>query len=130
MKRLLLLLGGLLVLSVPAWADGPLAGCPIVPETAPFGLSPLARPGQTSHYAGGYVGGGSLLRGSGRASDEGIFGWDYVGPQRFAHRLFLGWSHGRKVPAGGSYKTDGPEVLDVFSLRPLRHIHPHSGVDE
>jgi hypothetical protein len=130
MKRLVLLLGGLLALNGLTRADALPAECPIAPETAPLELSPLARPAQTPHYAGGYVGGGSLLRGSGRASDEGIFGWDYVGPQRFAHRIFLGWSHGRKVPAGGSYKTDGPEVPDVFSWRPLRHIHPHSGVDE
>jgi hypothetical protein len=132
-RQVLVLLGlvacGMVADSSTASAEPPVA-FPTQASNHPIGVSCLAKPAQTPHYVGGYVGGGSLFRGTPRASDEGIFGWDYLGVRRLPHRIFLGWSHGRKQPAGGQYKTDGPEVLDVFTLRPVRRVHKHGASDE
>ena len=69
-----------------------------------------AIPSNTRHYSGYYVGGSAPYFGEGRTSEEGTFGWDYLGlviPKRVA----LNWTHGRRYQAGGgTYKTDGPKL--------------------
>lgn len=90
------------------------AGCP-------QSVAPWAVPGQTSHYAVGYVGGACLGRkGEPRNSDEGVFGWDYAGRSWNPGRVFLNWCHFGKQPQPGPYKSDGPHVPDVFSIKPIQ----------
>jgi hypothetical protein len=72
------------------------------------GVSCLARPSESPHDVGYYVGGGAPCRGDHRLPDEGTWGWDYGGcliPSRVA----LLWSHGRHFHGGvGAYRTVGP----------------------
>lgn len=87
-------------------------------------ISPHAEPSYTGVDNGYTVGGGSLrhLGGHPRCPEEGTWGWDYVGGHLPRH-VFLQWNHGRRVQAGtGAYKTDGPEVPDIFAAKPLRAL--------
>jgi len=79
-----------------------------------------ARPGVGPKQAGGYVGGGCLFRGGPRGPEDGTWGWDYVGKGKYPGRIFLGWcACGVRKPSG-PYKTDGPEVVDVFAIKPIK----------
>jgi hypothetical protein len=83
-------------------------------------IAPWARPGRSPKEMPGLIGGSRPLRGDGPiAPSEGVFGYDYVG---FGSpgRVFLGWGHDPVSPRMGSYRTDGPRVFDVFSIRPVR----------
>jgi hypothetical protein len=86
-------------------------------------ISKCAQPGRTSKFDVGYIGGGCLGgHGEGRGAMDGTFGWDYVGClcRRPAH-VFLNWCHCKDCqPERGPYKTDGPHVPDIFSLRPIK----------
>ena len=95
----------------------------------PMCIAPWARPGISPREAGGLVGGGTSFRQAGPSYCDGTWGWDYVGPCAKFHHIFLGWSYDRKHPARpGSYKTDGPPVVDVFAEKPLRHaVERHRG---
>lgn len=111
--------------AAPAWADipAPYTGCEHTPEQAgyPPCVSACARCGRTDKYALGYIGGGCVgCRGEGRQLDEGTFGWDYAGHWR-PGRVFLNWCHCGKSPPQGPYKTDGPNVPDVFSVHPVKN---------
>lgn len=98
----------------------------------PQELSPLAHPGRTPRYGGGYVGGGRLAlffrTPDGRdVVHDGTWGWDYVGVAgRRPGHVFLDWWHDRpRQPMPGPYRTDGPHVPDVVALHPLRRLlHP------
>src|SRR3954447_19632443 len=79
-----------------------------------------AVPGVSPMETGGYVGGGCLFRRGPRGPEDGTWGWDYVGKGNHPGRIFLGWCGcGREKP-GGTYKTDGPPVPDVFSVKPIK----------
>ena len=72
----------------------------------PRALSPHAIPTNGPSYQGYYVGGGSPWSGGPRQTDEGTWGWDYVGTH-LPRNVFLGWNHGQRYQGGtGSYKTD------------------------
>lgn len=94
-------------------------------------VAPWAIPGVTRFQTGGYVGGGSLHGNNVRAKGpfvapgptrDGTFGWDFAGFKMRPGRVFLAPS---ADPSRGSmiarnYRTDGPHVFDVFTLRPFR----------
>jgi hypothetical protein len=68
----------------------------------------------------GTVGGSIPHGGDGPiAPFDGVFGYDYVGYGP-PGRVFLGWAHDPVRPRMGPYRTDGPRVFDVFSIRPVR----------
>lgn len=81
-------------------------------------VSPLSMPSFTSHYRGGYVGGGVAHGGDLPCPHEGTWGWDYTGLRPRGSRIFNGWSHGRRAQGGfGSYATDGPRPLEALKER-------------
>jgi hypothetical protein len=93
----------------------------------PAGPPPVAWwavPGRTPADQGGYVGGGGgVLRGEPRASDEGTWGWDYQGSLGL-HRIWLSWNHGWRYQGGrGAYRTDGHPVYNIFASPPLPEKH-------
>lgn len=77
-------------------------------------ISPLAKPTESPHEIGYYVGGGARQRssrGEPRHPQEGIWGTDYAGLIIPKH-VQLGWWHGRRYQGGtGSYATEGPRIL-------------------
>lgn len=77
-------------------------------------ISPLAKPTESPHELGYYVGGGARQRShhaDHRRSAEGVFGTDYRGIVIPKH-VELGWWHGRRSQGGsGAYRVDGPRVL-------------------
>jgi hypothetical protein len=82
------------------------AGCPQC-------ISPLAKPTESSHEIGYYVGGGARersRRGECRLPHEGIWGTDYAGLLIHKH-VELGWAHGRNASGTGTYSPDGPRVV-------------------
>jgi hypothetical protein len=83
-------------------------------------IASWARPSQTPKYMPGYIG-GSIAHGGDFpiAPWDGVFGYDYVGHGP-PGRVFLGWAHDPVNPRMGSYRTDGPRVFDIFSIRPVR----------
>ena len=77
-------------------------------------ISRLAKPTESPHEFGYYVGGGARersRRGECRMPHEGVWGTDYSGVLIPKH-VDLGWWHGRRAQGGtGSYATDGPRIL-------------------
>ena len=66
------------------------------------------------------TGGSVAIGGSGPIFPrDGMFGYDYVGYGP-PGRVFLGWAHDPYYPRMGPYRTDGPRVFDIFSIRPVR----------
>jgi len=80
----------------------------------PQRISPLAKPTESPHEEGYYVGGGAReksRRGEERRRNEGVWGTDYTGLIIPKHTN-LNWWHGSRYQGGvGSYGTDGPRVL-------------------
>jgi hypothetical protein len=75
-------------------------------------IEPSVTPGGIGYYVGGGV---ALGHGHSRQRDDGTWGWDETGGQRFRRRVILGWSHGRKYQGGtGAYRTDGPVMPDLI----------------
>jgi len=77
-------------------------------------ISPLAKPTESPHEQGYYVGGGARVRsrcGEERREHEGTWGVDYTGI--IVHKKTnLGWWHGSRYQGGvGAYRTDGPRLL-------------------
>lgn len=78
-------------------------------------------PKYSSHYAGGWVGGGRFVlfpkKRDGRdIMNEGTWGYDYVLFGRKPGRVFLDWWHGRKrEPGMGTYDPDGVPVPDPLA---------------
>jgi len=70
----------------------------------PATVAPWAVPGVSRYEAGGSVG--------------GTFGWDFVGFRLRPGRVFRMAASNPEHAAG--YRTQGPHVPDVFSLRPFR----------
>lgn len=95
-------------------------------------IAPWAIPGVTSHEAGGYIGGGSLVhnnrplaKGVGStagAPGDGTFALDFVGFGHRPGRVFLAPSPdpSADVAIADNYKTDTHYPKDVFNIRPLR----------
>ncbi|MFM7291929.1 MAG: hypothetical protein ACKOEX_01205 [Planctomycetia bacterium] len=77
-------------------------------------VSPLAKPTESPHEEGYYIGGGAPeknRRGDPRRHTEGVWGTDYTGLLLPKHTN-LNWWHGRRAQGGvGSYGTDGPRLL-------------------
>ncbi|MBY0398457.1 MAG: hypothetical protein K2X91_18575 [Thermoleophilia bacterium] len=142
-------LAGALVVSLPTFAhadDRPLlqriaerTPCPHTPVEHsaaragfPLTVKPHAIPSVTRFDHGGYIGGGSLKGNSliarGPASAVGVpqqlgtFGTDFGGYRAHLGRVFLAPSFdpSRGPSAQKLYNADGPRVVDVFALRPLR----------
>ena len=80
----------------------------------PERISPLAKPAESPHEEGYYVGGGARERSRSseeRRINEGVWGTDYTGLVIPKHTN-LRWWHGSRYQGGtGSYPTDGPRVL-------------------
>jgi hypothetical protein len=77
----------------------------------PQSIAGYAQPSNTPRYIGYYVGGGAAFKGEPRFVDEGTWGWDYSGGL-FHRRVWLSWWHGQRTQGGtGSYRTDGPRLL-------------------
>jgi len=77
-------------------------------------ISPLAKPTESPHEQGYYVGGGARVMsrcGEERREHEGTWGVDYTGI--IVHKKTnLGWWHGSRYQGGvGSYETDGPRLV-------------------
>lgn len=82
------------------------AGCPQC-------ISPLAKPTESAHEIGYYVGGGARersRRGDCRLPHEGVWGTDYAGLLIPKH-VELGWWHGRRATGTGTYSPDGPRLV-------------------
>jgi hypothetical protein len=80
-----------------------------------------AVPGLSPKETGGWIGGGRLCKGVTNGPIDGTWGWDYVGKGWYVGRVFLKWSPNcARQPKPGPYKTDGPNVPDVFSLKPIK----------
>lgn len=77
-------------------------------------ISPLAKPTESPHEEGYYVGGGARAKSrhaDERRPGEGVWGTDYSGLIIPKHTN-LKWWHGRRYQGGvGAYGTDGPRVL-------------------
>ena len=77
-------------------------------------ISPLARPTESPHEKGYYVGGGAperSRRACERGEQEGVWGTDYTGIIIPKH-VELKWWHGQRAQGGvGAYQTDGPRLL-------------------
>ncbi len=140
MPRLVFLcaLSGLLAPAAATYADEPFHlgtdGCNHTFQRAghPEELSHLARPGNTPDYCGYYVGGGCAVRGGGPGPSRGVWGWDYCrGPCGVPHKVQLGWCFGCRPQGGvGYYKTDGPEVPNVFGVKLPKTEHgPEDGAN-
>jgi hypothetical protein len=98
----------------------------------PMDVKPHAIPSVTRFDHGGYIGGGSpwrndlLARGPGSALGVpqcvGVFGTDFGGFRAHLGRVFLAPSNdpSRGPSLQALYNADGPRVVDVFALRPLR----------
>jgi hypothetical protein len=67
--------------------EGPV---PCGPARPAPGVAWWARPSDTGHYVGYYVGGGCLWRGNAPAADQGTWGWDYA-TFSFLPRIKLLW---------------------------------------
>ena len=99
-------------------------------------IAPWAKPARSPKEAPGHVGGGRLFGGHGGGGTPGpletTFGYDHVGHGLYPHRVFPGFSHGFGGKSGGPYRTDGPRVFDVFSIRPVRKAlaEKHGHADE
>lgn len=79
----------------------------------PQRISPLARPTESPHEFGYFVGGGARERSrlaQRRYPQEGVWGTDYAGAIIPKH-VRLGWWHGRQQGGTGSYATDGPRLI-------------------
>jgi hypothetical protein len=101
-----------------------LAGCKCLPPPEhrderragfPSEESPCAKPSDTGHYVGYYVGGGAVpcccAKGDAPTAEEGTWGWDYSG-LCVPSWVRLDWWHGRRQQGGGgAYRTDGPRPL-------------------
>lgn len=97
----------------------------------PLNVKPHAIPSVTRFDHGGYIGGASLHNNSLIASGpgsalgpthNGTYGIDFGGFRAHLGRVFLAPSNdpsrGHSLASG--YNADGPRVLDVLALRPLR----------
>lgn len=129
MRRLLLILA----VAGPAAAQTPQGTTTAADHTFaragfPNVIAQWAQPSRTSKQMPGYIG-GSIPLGGGEpiAPVDGTFGYDYVGYGP-PGRVFLGWAHDPVNPRMGSYRTDGPRVFDIFSVRPVRRaLSPGEG---
>jgi hypothetical protein len=113
---------GLASASAVRAADPPPASGCHTPARAghPQHIAWYAVPGLSPKETGGYVGGGCLFRGTVRGPADGTWGWDYVGKGKHPGRIFLSWCGCARQPRPGPYKTDGPEVPDVFAVKPIK----------
>lgn len=77
-------------------------------------ISPLAKPTESPHETGYFVGGGARQKSrhaEHHLPHEGIWGTDYAGLLIPKHAT-LGWWHGRHAQGGtGSYRSDGPRFV-------------------
>src|SRR5262245_34598318 len=112
-----------LVTVSPTWADDP------VPPSGDHTACRAGYPqciawwavGRSCKETGGQVGGGCLRRGHLAGPEDGTWGWDYVGHGWCVSRIFLGWCPECSTqPKSGPYKTEGPHVPDVFSVKPVK----------
>lgn len=98
----------------PATARKHFQGDPHRRAGCPQSISPLAKPTESPHEIGYYVGGGACehsRRGECREPHEGVWGTDYAGHVIPKH-VVLGWWHGQRAQGGtGSYPTDGPRIV-------------------
>ncbi|MBA4189549.1 MAG: hypothetical protein C0467_16310 [Planctomycetaceae bacterium] len=97
----------------------------------PTTVKPNAIASVPTQFVGGYIG-GAKLRGNNvfargavatvGAIQDGTYGIDYAGIQTRPGRVFLAPSYDPSIgpTIARAYRTDGPQVLDVFSLRPVR----------
>jgi hypothetical protein len=129
MRRLFLLVA----LAGPAAAQSPQGATTAADHTFaragfPNVIASWAQPNRTPKQMPGYIGGSIPLGGDGPiAPVDGTFGYDYVGYGP-PGRVFLGWAHDPVNPRMGSYRTDGPRVFDIFSVRPVRRaLSPGEG---
>jgi hypothetical protein len=88
-------------------SPGPYAGDSVAQRSHPgqlFDIAWYARPSDTGHYIGYYVGGGCVWKGDARSPSEGTWGWDYQGIL-FPRRVVLGWCRSRYQGGVGYYRT-------------------------
>lgn len=97
----------------PATARKHFQGDPFRRAGCPQCISPLAKPTESPHEIGYYVGGGARERSRGgdcRLPHEGVWGTDYAGLLIPKH-VELGWWHGRRATGTGTYAPDGPRLV-------------------
>lgn len=89
-------------------------GDPFARAGNPQCLSRVARPTESPHETGYFVGGGARTgapRGEPRRVADGVWGTDFTGIL-FPKHVELGWWHGQRFQGGGlGYRTTGPRVL-------------------
>ncbi len=98
-----------LVIALPP--VGAVAETPPCHAGGPPHVAWYARPSDTKHYIGYYVGGGCHCLGDPPSLTEGTWGWDYRG-FLIPKDVVLSWCHGRRCQGGaGAYRTVGPTNL-------------------
>jgi hypothetical protein len=100
----------------------PASSCEVRRAGFPFCISRLAAPSNTCRYDGYSVGGGCpTYCGPGRCTNQGTWGWDYVG-KCLPRVVRLGWwCPSREQGGPGSYEPDGPNCIE--SIR--HHLETH-----
>ena len=77
-------------------------------------VSPLAKPAESPHEIGYYVGGGARVKahhGEERRHGDGTWGVDYAG-LIIPKKNVLNWWHGGRYQGGiGAYEADGPRII-------------------
>jgi hypothetical protein len=94
-----------------AHIGGPFLARPHTPERAGTkGIARFTTPSISPNEAGGYVGGNRLFAPAGTSTtpNPGVFGWDYVGHDRFPGRIFQGFGPDRAHQAAfqPKYRTE------------------------
>jgi hypothetical protein len=85
--------------------------CRNIRKGCPQSIAWYAQPSNTPRYVGYYVGGGAAFGGEPRCANEGTWGWDFSGTL-IERNVWLNWWHGSRYQGGtGSYRTDGPRLV-------------------
>ena len=93
----------------------PAGCCEIRRAGYPYCVSRVAAPANTCRYDGYQVGGGAFaFSHADQCSNQGTWGWDYVG-EFFPRFVQLGWWHNPREQGGtGRYEPDGPHCFEAF----------------
>ncbi len=98
----------------------------LIGQTATADETPHSRPSQTPNFAPQTVNRDDRSRPA-----DGAFGYDTRRPLFFSQHAYDRLFHGSADRRAGGYRTDGPRVFDIFSVRPIKKVlHAEKGKKE